>query len=69
MLAKELKTLLEYKDMRHAILIDDARGLGVTSAQLREFIEGMGKNYHANLLHDSVRVVMKEIPLLGQPFV
>lgn len=66
-LQQELATLLQYREMRHLILIDDARGLGISSAQLSQFIAAMGPQYHASLLHDSVRVVPKEIPLLGQP--
>lgn len=66
-LQQELDALLNYKEMRHVILIDDARGLGVTSEQLCAFINGMGDNYQATLLHDSIRVIPGEIPLLGPP--
>lgn len=66
-LQQELTALLEHRDRRHVILIDDARGLGVSSAQLSQFIAGMGPGYQASLLHDSVRLVPTEKPLLGQP--
>lgn len=63
----ELAALVEHRDMRHVILIDDARGLGVSDRELKTFISAMGAGYQASLLHDSVRVVPKELPLLGQP--
>ena len=66
-LSQELEALLKYKKMRHVILIDDARGLGVTSVQLSTFIKEMGEDYHATVLHDSIRVVPREVPALGQP--
>lgn len=68
-LSQELNSLLEYKEMRHAILIDDARGLGVTASQLNTFIKNMGGDYHATVLHDSIRVVPREIAALGSPLV
>lgn len=66
-LQQELQALLKCKEMRHVILIDDARGLGVTSEQLCAFIKEMGDNYYATVLHDSIRVIPGEIPLLGPP--
>lgn len=66
-LLAELAALVEQRQMRHLVLIDDARGLGVSEAELSRFIKGMGPGYHASLLHDSVRVVPVEVPLLGTP--
>ena len=66
-LQQELTTLLKYREMQHIILIDDARGLGISDSQLSGFIAGMGAGYHASLLHDSVRVVPVDVPLLGTP--
>jgi hypothetical protein len=64
-LKAELEALLKYTRKKHIILVDDARGLGVTKEDLSKIIQSFGSAYHASVLNDSVRIVPKNIPLYG----
>ena len=64
-LKKELEALLRYASKKHIILVDDARGLGVTPQDLKKIISRFGTSYHASVLNDSVRIVPKNIHLYG----
>lgn len=64
-LKAELEALVKHASKKHIVLIDDARGLGVTKQELGKIIRQFGKDYHASVLNDSVRIVPKNIPLYG----
>jgi len=67
-LDKELEALLKHASKKHIILVDDARGLGVSPQDLKKIISRFGSSYHASILNDSVRIVPKNIPLYGNQF-
>lgn len=62
----ELRSLAQRAAEKHIVLIDDARGLGVSADELRAIANEFGESYHASVLHDSVRIVPKHIPLYGR---
>jgi hypothetical protein len=64
-LKAELETLLKHVKKKHIVLVDDARGLGVSKEDLDKIVGKFGNTYHASILNDSVRIVPKSIPLYG----
>lgn len=66
-LIKELETIFEFRNAGHLILIDDARGLGVSTTHLKELAAKFAPSHHFTISQDLIRIVPNKYPRIGQP--
>jgi hypothetical protein len=56
-LERELDAILSHPTKDHTILIDDARGLGITHERIGQMVKDLGAFYSMTCFHDIIRLI------------